>query len=381
MMDGLEAVPDGESLLQALYFRVHGLDESAAGGADEVVVVSAGTGRLIAGHAVGGYELGGLTAAAEEFEGPVDRGQAYAGQPPAGRPVYLFRAQMAGAGDQHPQYGVAPGAPARGRAGAEIAFFKRFLRHIDNGYHYPINRRALSSKKRKSAGPARAAGRTGYGAGVNLYIIIEQRFGRTNGNRRDQMKKTILTSIIALALGTGALFATEGHKDGRKAAAAKSDCGDCPMHKKAAARKCANKTCPEAMEGVETSARNTDSGVEITMTAKGEEAIAKLQELTLVHYSGKDTMDKDCPARVEGAESRIENTPAGVIVHLTARTPAAIKKMQAASAREHRKAGCPEEHHKKEAKASKKYVCPMGCAESDKPGKCPKCGMNMTERK
>ena len=26
---------------------------------------------------------------------------------------------------------------------------------------------------------------------------------------------------------------------------------------------------------------------------------------------------------------------------------------------------------------AEKYVCPMGCAESDKPGKCPKCGMTL----
>jgi len=28
-----------------------------------------------------------------------------------------------------------------------------------------------------------------------------------------------------------------------------------------------------------------------------------------------------------------------------------------------------------------KYVCPMGCASSDKPGKCPKCGMELVEKK
>ncbi|MDT8285734.1 MAG: heavy metal-binding domain-containing protein [Elusimicrobiales bacterium] len=36
---------------------------------------------------------------------------------------------------------------------------------------------------------------------------------------------------------------------------------------------------------------------------------------------------------------------------------------------------------KKQEKAHRKYVCPMGCAESDKPEKCPKCGMDMKERK
>ena len=30
---------------------------------------------------------------------------------------------------------------------------------------------------------------------------------------------------------------------------------------------------------------------------------------------------------------------------------------------------------------SAKYVCPMGCASSDKPGKCPKCGMDMVQQK
>ncbi len=34
-----------------------------------------------------------------------------------------------------------------------------------------------------------------------------------------------------------------------------------------------------------------------------------------------------------------------------------------------------------EKAAAKKYACPMGCVESDKPGRCPKCGMDMTEKK
>lgn len=212
------------------------------------------------------------------------------------------------------------------------------------------------------------------------------------------MKNPLLLSTIALALalGAGAASAAETSKTGKKTAAPKSDCADCPMHKKAGAKKCANKMCPEAMEGVETVAKNTATGIEITMTARNEETIAKLQELTLVHYSNKETMEKDCPSRVEGAASRIENTPTGVKVILTGKTPEVVKKIQAASAKEHSKAGCPEEHkkeakassthacpdsHKAEAKASRKYACPMKCAESDRPGKCPKCGMNMTEKK
>lgn len=204
------------------------------------------------------------------------------------------------------------------------------------------------------------------------------------------MKKTILISIVALALAAGAAYANCGkcagdHKAGTEKSKSvksdKKDCADCPMHKKAGAKKCANKMCPEAMEGVETVAKNTAAGIEITMTARNAETIAKLQELTLVHYSNKETMEKECPSRVEGAEARIENTATGVKVFITGKTPEVVKKIQAASAKEHSKAGCPEEHGKKAAKAAKKYACPMKCAEADKPGKCPKCGMNMTEKK
>lgn len=33
------------------------------------------------------------------------------------------------------------------------------------------------------------------------------------------------------------------------------------------------------------------------------------------------------------------------------------------------------------AEAKKVYVCPMGDYQGDKPGKCPKCGMNLVEKK
>ncbi|MDA8244211.1 MAG: heavy metal-binding domain-containing protein [Elusimicrobia bacterium] len=36
---------------------------------------------------------------------------------------------------------------------------------------------------------------------------------------------------------------------------------------------------------------------------------------------------------------------------------------------------------KKQEQAHKRYVCPMGDYEGDKPGKCPKCGMNLVEKK
>jgi len=195
------------------------------------------------------------------------------------------------------------------------------------------------------------------------------------------MKKTILFSITVLALAAGSAFAAEAPKADAKAAP-KEDCANCPMHKKAgAAKKCSGMMCPEKIAGVETSAKNIANGIEVTMTAKSAETIAQMQELTLVHYGNKETMDKNCPGRVEGAESKIENTADGVKVFITGKTPEIIKRIQMASAKEHMKAGPAKKPAAKQAQASKKYACPMKCAEADKPGKCPKCGMDMTEKK
>lgn len=214
------------------------------------------------------------------------------------------------------------------------------------------------------------------------------------------MKKFILISIIALAVGAGAAFAHCGKCPGDKKAepvkAEKKDCGDCPMHKKAAAKKegfnCPDskegghggKMCPEKVAGVETSSRNIDNGVEITMKAKDAETIAKVQELALVHYNSKDTMAKSCPGRVQGAEAKIENTADGVKVQITGKTAGIARRIQEASAREHgqyEEKEIKKKAEKKEAKAAKKYMCAMKCVETDKPGKCPKCGMPMTEKK
>ncbi|MDA8132855.1 MAG: heavy metal-binding domain-containing protein [Elusimicrobia bacterium] len=39
------------------------------------------------------------------------------------------------------------------------------------------------------------------------------------------------------------------------------------------------------------------------------------------------------------------------------------------------------QEERKQEQAHKTYVCPMGDYEGDKPGKCPKCGMNLVEKK
>ncbi len=197
------------------------------------------------------------------------------------------------------------------------------------------------------------------------------------------MKKILLIFTAALVIGAGEAFAADAPAAaGKKAAAPKHDCADCPMHKKAGAKKCSGRTCPEKIAGVETVSKNIPEGIEVAMTAKDKETIARVQELALVHYGNKEAMDKDCPGRVEGAESRIENTADGVKVLITGKTPEVIKKIQAAAAKEHNP-GAAAKQVKKEAKASGKYICPMGCpgGVSDKPGKCPKCGMRMQEKK
>jgi len=184
------------------------------------------------------------------------------------------------------------------------------------------------------------------------------------------MKRTlfavmILTFICGMAMAGGGV-APKKH--------------NCPHAK---AKKCAG-LCPEKMKGVETVNKNTGNGVEITMTAKDEETIAKVQEMALVHYNAKDTMEKNCPGRVEGAEITVTNTGTGVLVAITGTTPEMIKKIQEASAKEHKSASAAKGKKapaKKAVKKIKKYVCPMDCAKSDKPGKCPKCGMDLVEKK
>lgn len=79
----------GKLFLEQLYLRVHGLNKTAAGRADQVIVVAALPGRLIAGNAIGGEELGDFAATAEALKGAVDRCYSQSGQPPLCRPVQL----------------------------------------------------------------------------------------------------------------------------------------------------------------------------------------------------------------------------------------------------------------------------------------------------
>ena len=226
------------------------------------------------------------------------------------------------------------------------------------------------------------------------------------------MKKILLTAIIALAVTSGNLFAADKAAPAdKKAAAPEHDCADCPMHKKAAEKKAGDKKdincpmgemgkakkhegkmCPEQMPGVEKTSKNIDNGVEITMTAKDKETAAKVQKLVAERHSDKSQMNKDCACAMEGAETKVENTADGVKITITGKTPEAAKKIQEAVSKKHagKDCDCGGKHAGKHAakgideakaanaaKAAKK--CPGG--ESDKPGKCPKCGMPLEEVK
>lgn len=133
--------------------------------------------------------------------------------------------------------------------------------------------------------------------------------------------------------------------------------------------------CPLRVLIYEPALKNTESGVEITLTAKDVKNITKLRELVTQHFSSKEEMEKTCPARVGGAKTAIEQTDGGVKITITAQSPAAIKTIQAAAAY-----ACQREIPRA-SRVFKTYVCPMGEYQGSKPGKCPRCGMDLLEKK
>lgn len=77
----------------------------------------------------------------------------------------------------------------------------------------------------------------------------------------------------------------------------------------------------------------------------------------------------DCPTHMEGADVSVANIANGVTVTITTKDAAKVKELQEKAAK----------HFAKKEKAAG-WICPMGCAASDKPGKCPKCGMDMKKK-
>lgn len=193
------------------------------------------------------------------------------------------------------------------------------------------------------------------------------------------MKRDLLTGIIFFSVAMAA-YAHCGKcpgdkKAGEEKAAAKVECPmakqaaegaghDCPMKAKQAGEKkhdcpgakgekghdCgkgkeAKAACPKQMEGVEKTAKNTRDGVELTLAAKGAENIAKLQELTAVHYAGGN-----CSCLPKDATAKFENTETGVKIALASKKPETVKAMQAQYADGGHKCGM---DHSKEEKAGK----------------------------
>lgn len=179
------------------------------------------------------------------------------------------------------------------------------------------------------------------------------------------MKKVIM--MMALALAAAPAFAQDGHEghSGHKHPAASEA-------KPAAAKKA---------EAVYRKVTKAEIGKSAVCPVTGEELkIAK--DTVSVSYKGKKYYFC-CP----GCDKSFMKDPDKYAVNEKA---AAKKYVCPMGDYEGDKPGkCPKcgmtlvekKAEKKQEKAHKKYVCPMGCAESDKPGKCPECGMDMKERK
>ena len=133
--------------------------------------------------------------------------------------------------------------------------------------------------------------------------------------------------------------------------------------------------CPLRVKLFDPALKNTDNGVEIILTAKEMKNVARLRELAASYFGAKDEMDKNCPARVAGSKTSVEETEGGVKITITALAPAVVKTIQAAAAY-----ACKREEAVR-VRTFKTYVCPMGEYQSSKPGKCPGCGMDLVEKK
>lgn len=132
------------------------------------------------------------------------------------------------------------------------------------------------------------------------------------------------------------------------------------------------KMCQESMTGVETTKINIDNGVELTLVGEDAQSIVRIQKKAAEHY-GKD--GKICERMPKGADVKIENLENGIKVTITGNNPKLIKKIQDKLKKSH-KIHALKKSMKMNVKA-KKYICPMGHYNSDKPGECPKCGMKL----
>lgn len=174
------------------------------------------------------------------------------------------------------------------------------------------------------------------------------------------MKKVALTALVfsGCLLSAGYAAAQHNHGGGHSGGHMDQPQYDCPLR----------------LRDFSPALKNLDDGVEILLTARYAKDIAALRATAEQYFSSKSGMDKNCPARVPGAKTSLEETDGGVKITITAQSPAAVKTIQASAAY-----AC-----KREEAASKRvfktYVCPMGDFQSSRPGKCPNCGMDLKEK-
>ena len=179
------------------------------------------------------------------------------------------------------------------------------------------------------------------------------------------MKKSKLTAAVVFTglLGAGYAVAQHGGHGGGHGGGHQSQQQD------------SVEMCPLRAKIFEPVLKNLENGVEISLTPKDVRYLARLRELAALHFSSREELDKNCPARIPGGKTSLVETATGVIITITAQAPAAVKTIQAAAAY-----ACKREEPGAK-RAFRTYVCPMGEYQSSKPGKCPKCGMELVEKK
>lgn len=172
--------------------------------------------------------------------------------------------------------------------------------------------------------------------------------------------KLILPAAAAFLLGAGQVYA----------------CGD--MKKSEAAAEKTHTDCPWEAPGVKTEKKAVKNGLEISVTADSPEKTAELRDKAAAHRAA------GCPLLQGGDEVGMENIENGVKFTVTAKKKDDVKKLQAMAKKGRSCCAGHEGHGAAATKAQSKaaYVCPMGDFEgSDKPGRCPNCGMNLVENK
>jgi hypothetical protein len=99
---------------------------------------------------------------------------------------------------------------------------------------------------------------------------------------------------------------------------------------KEAGMKTAGHECPVSMKGVERTVTNLDNGVRIEMASADPAMIQTLQ--TKMAAEGKGSCCKDCVMSNAAWSKKVENTPKGVVVTVTAGSKDEVGKLQTMAA-------------------------------------------------